>query len=445
MEEISFSLYGLFISLYFIFQIVLCLCNRNTMRNASIAHPTVALLVVGYREDRTYWKNCLESIKEQDYPLSRVLISIDGNEEEDLYMKEISDNMLSDCVSYSVLMNLHGGKREAIASGLRYLRSLECTPEYIVFVDSDTVLCPNSVRELVNCIDKNPKNGCATGCLLIFDEHFLGKIINARYASAFNLERASLSFFGVMNCCSGPLSIYRSCVIDEAFIEEFVNQTYCGIKCGPGDDRHLTNMFLIRGWRSLQTHKAIAYTEAPKSFLRFIKQQTRWMRSFFREQFWQIKAIGEQNAFLAIVTQYELLYPIFVLLWFLSIITNSSMILLIKVSLLVISVVCVRTVLLILFMRDMSMVYNIFYLPLFMFFLLPLKIYCLATCYKMNWITSTRLNLINKIDCELIIISSMMLLWNASIVYSIYNKLDNYLIIESIQKLIRLLHHISLP
>jgi hyaluronan synthase len=455
----SVSVYGIFIALYFLIQTCTALLNRRNIErtDASKTNATVTILVVGYREDRDYWKKCLESIKNQEYPwIQRVILSIDGNEPEDQYMADIAHEVFGGGVGggggtgtegamvnisllspveeeplhYTVLRNNHGGKRHAMCQGLEEMKcwhgeeDVMALSKYVVFMDSDTVLTPSATTHLVTCVDASEENGCATGSLLIFDHHFLGRIINARYAYAFNIERASLSYFGVMNCCSGPFSIYRTdTILKEGFLQEFRDQSFLGVQCGPGDDRHLTNMFLTRGLRSRQTHLALAYTEAPKSFTRFLKQQTRWMRSFFREQYWQVMAISKQNAFLGVVTQYEILYPVFVMTWLIRLIFLHSLSQLLLITGFTTGIIIIRTLLLCFLMRSIVFVYNIFYLPIYMVFLLPLKIYCLLTVREMGWITSSRLNISNRCDLELGVIIGVFLLWLGSIGLSVWNKM----------------------
>lgn len=417
------SLYGCLIALYFTIQMTLCILNRCQINKLEISNASVSLLIVGYRENKEYWKNCIKSIINQSHYIDCIIISIDGNEEDDIYMKDIADNLLFEKgINYVVLLNNHAGKREAICSGLEYFNNNQLNSKYIFFIDSDTILDTDATKYLVTCVDSHENNGCATGNLLVFDTHFLGKLVNARYAYAFNIERSSLSYFGVMNCCSGPLSIYKSSVFTNEFIDEFKNQTFWGIKCGPGDDRHLTNMFLIRGYKSKQTHLAIGYTESPATFVRFIKQQTRWMRSFFREQYWQFLAIKNHSLFLSMVTQYEMLYPIFVFIWLCYIIKSNSGFLLIRLTSTMIGIISIRTFILCIFMKSFNYLYNILYLPLFMFFLLPLKVYCLFTMHRMNWITSSRIKIINTFDTELLITFLLMIIWISSIIFSIYNK-----------------------
>ena len=58
-----------------------------------------------------------------------------------------------------------------------------------------------------------------TSNIKIFNKENLLTKHNARYSYAFNIERSYLSYLNIMNCCSGPLSIYRSKLIDEDLLK----------------------------------------------------------------------------------------------------------------------------------------------------------------------------------------------------------------------------------
>ena len=84
----------------------------------------------------------------------------------------------------------------------------------MVTVDSDTVLEDGTVKELVKPF-ANSKIGAVTGQLSILNksDNLLTRILNIRYIVAGILERAAYSYFGVVNCTSGPLSAYRKPLI----------------------------------------------------------------------------------------------------------------------------------------------------------------------------------------------------------------------------------------
>jgi cellulose synthase/poly-beta-1,6-N-acetylglucosamine synthase-like glycosyltransferase len=415
----KFYLGGL-VLLYFVCQILFSILNYISYKNTSLEnYPDISLNIVGYRENSEYWKNCLHSIIALDYPKDKikcVYAMIDGNENDDIYMKTIFDDLFHEIGMNSkcILLN-HKGKRNAMYEGFQHIKKDYSNNKYIVVIDSDTILENNSMTELVKAIEKNPKNGCGTGSLEIFNRNnILTKIIHARYGYAFNIERGAMSYVGCMNCCSGPFSIYRQELLDDELLDDFLSQKYCGKEVGPGDDRHLTNLILTKGYRSIQTPFAIAFTESPEFFYRFLKQQLRWMRSFYREQLWQIRAIRNQHFYLIIITIYELLFPFFIFLSFIShFYSEITFKLFIRRLIYAFCILLLRTFLLLGFKKcKLIYLYHLCYFPLYFFFLLPIKLYAISSCYKMDWITSDRKNIIHTQTFENIMISIFIINWN---------------------------------
>jgi cellulose synthase/poly-beta-1,6-N-acetylglucosamine synthase-like glycosyltransferase len=103
--------------------------------------------------------------------------------------------------------------------------------------------------------------------------------------------KAMESSFGSVTCCTGVLSAYRKEAIMPC-LEAWVNDKFLGVEFRPGDDRQLTS-YLIGGskhylgrenkvWKTYYCESALAFTEAPSSFRKFINQQIRWKKSWIR-------------------------------------------------------------------------------------------------------------------------------------------------------------------
>jgi len=61
--------------------------------------PSVSIHITGYREDPNYFEDCLESVKELVYAnVKGIVVSIDGNDTEDLYMVDIAKRVFGDIV-----------------------------------------------------------------------------------------------------------------------------------------------------------------------------------------------------------------------------------------------------------------------------------------------------------------------------------------------------------
>lgn len=429
----QFSFYGIILILYLYFQLQFSFLNhRKNLKLKDINQYQTVLLLVGHQEKRDYWKNCLLSVKNlvNHNNLIRIYIVIDGDTPQDYYMRQMAETILStedsDYIDTHIYQIPKRGKRGAMYFGLIQInRDYYSTRETIdvIVSDSDTVIDKKAPTHLQNCLRSNPKNGCATGTLSIFNNYdgILPKMINARYQYAFQIERASSSYMGCMTCCSGPISIYRLDLLNELILQKFISQSYLNVKCEPGDDRHLTNMILALGYHARQTNLAVAYTEAPETLFRFLKQQLRWARSFYREMYWQLKAIPKQSHYLCFITIYEFLFPIFVSIWiFYSLYFQPSLYSLIKNFLISSSILFIRTFILLGYSKNIQMLYNIIYYPVYLLLLLPTKLFALLTLINNQWETQSRNNLFiqcyNYISFHFIFI----LFWNVSLFFPLF-------------------------
>lgn len=410
--ELNFSIYGIILFMFLLIQLIFSICNKNTLKKLSYDNnKKINILVVGYREDPTFWKKCIESISLQTISFQTILFSIDGDDEEDIYMAEIAKKLIP---KSKILLNPHGGKRSAIIYGYLSLQTMYPS-DYIILIDSDTVLEKDSCKNLVKCIDSDNKIGCATSNIKIFNtENLLTKIINARYSYAFNIERSYLSYLNIMNCCSGPLSIYRSELINDEFIEKFKKQSMFKNKIEPGDDRHQTLLIMSKGYKSKMTPFSICWTECPTQFKRFLRQQLRWMRSFYREQYWQYKCLKNQPFYLSIVMTYEILFPYLIIGWVMYLFYNPnvSLYLITKSFILTTLIAILRTIFIIIYTKDITNIYNIFYLYIYFTTLIPLKVLALFTLFDNNWITSNRLNITHTLSLDIILMYLVIIIWN---------------------------------
>lgn len=419
---------GFIIIFYFALQIYFAICNSILYKRIANEdnyltmdeYPSIAFNIVGYRENPDYWQKCLESIRDINYPnekISGIFAFVDGDEDNDTYMKTIFDELFLElnCEDkYACFLKPHAGKRHVMYHGFHHIKKEYPTNAYVLVIDSDTILEKDSVMHLVKAIHWNRLNGCGTGSLKIFNRtNLLTKLVHSRYGYAFDIERGAMSFAGCMNCCSGPFSIYRQRLLDDTLLDNFITQKYCGFYVGPGDDRHLTNLILEKGYRSIQTPYAIAYTESPEIFSRFLQQQLRWMRSFYREILWQIRAIPHQHLYLIVITTYEILFPFCILLSIVSqLYAHKEIGFFLHRIIYAFSILLLRTILLLWFQKgDLNYFINLFYFPLYFLFLLPVKLYALLSCFQMQWITSDRKKIILYNSLENSMISIFILSW----------------------------------
>jgi hyaluronan synthase len=178
------------------------------------------------------------------------------------------------------------GKRRTQYDGFSKLKEYE----YIITVDSDTLLNYKAIENALNRIESDQKIGAVTGDVQVYNKNknLLTKLIQFRYWIAFHLERAAQSYTGSVLCCSGPFTIYRNSIIQDVK-DDYINQVFKGNICTYGDDRHLTNLVISKGFKTVLQENSIVYTYVPDNLSAYFKQQDRWNKSFFREFIWSNK------------------------------------------------------------------------------------------------------------------------------------------------------------
>lgn len=385
--------------------------------------PPVAVHVVGYREDPQYFRDCLESVKGLEYPnLRHITVVVDGNEEGDLYMADIARDVFGlnvtsinlefipsdrvgdktiiypgqfDCpVPVFVVAQPHAGKREALYTA--YLISTESkNVEFFLSTDSDTILHKHAVDELVAMVVEDSVYAVA-GRLKIFNKtNWLTYLTAARYFVAFNVERASQGFNGVVGCISGPLGLYRVSAVS-LVVDEWVKQTFLGKKCTFGDDRHMTNRLLSLGGKIFYSHKSCADTETPSSYSRFVAQQTRWSKSYWRELLLQ-SGWATKHWYLMMETVYGIVFPVLVLVTLLMTIFRRSWSSLLAITVVTFMIPFLRCLVVFLFFESnciimLGVVYPILYFTT----LIPVKFAALLTMGQNNWGTSSRKKIVKN-------------------------------------------------
>lgn len=314
----AISIYGLIMITYFGVRILFHFLNKPFLKPIKIS---TSIIIPCYQEVPEVFAECLESCLKQKS--DEVIVIDDGSKDLTNYKQAIRI-----AKKHSNLIVLrqekNQGKRHAQAVGFKIAKG-----EILVTVDSDTVLEKDTVKELIKPFIE-PRIGAVTGQLSILNKstNLLTRILNIRYIVAGILERAAYSYFGVVNCTSGPLSAYRkSLILDN--LEDYLNQIHKGKKCTFGDDRRLTAITLRNGYSVFFQKTAKAKTLAPTSFKGFTTQQIRWNRSFWRENYLSLKWIWKRSTYLTIGTLMDMFLPFLYfgsLIWSLSIsVTSFSM------------------------------------------------------------------------------------------------------------------------
>ncbi|KAI8514324.1 hyaluronan synthase [Branchiostoma belcheri] len=366
---ISFGLYGAIVALHLVIQSIFAYLEHRKMKRAGDFPPcqnkSVALMIAAYQEDPILLQKCLESIRDIQYENLKVVLVIDGNSDDDMYMrdqfvevfgtensdtfvwrnnfhskeklpehvpkllqngakhlqkvvvsspqKDAGEQTVQDVIrnnKYSCIMQKWGGKREVMYTAFRALGN---TVDYIQVCDSDTILDPKCTTEMAQVLDNDRSIGAVGGDVRIWNhsDSVISFMSSLRYWMAFNIERACQSYFNVVSCISGPLGFYRNDLL-QSILEKWYNQKFLGKHCTFGDDRHLTNRILSLGYGTKYTARSFCYTETPAQYLRWLNQQTRWTKSYFREWLYNAKWFHKHHLWMTYESIITGLFPFFV-------------------------------------------------------------------------------------------------------------------------------------
>ena len=258
----------------YVFGLYLRLVRRDRTAERDDAYePTITVVIPLYNEGRSIY-DTIASIARLDYPADKLsVIVVDDCSTDDSHAW--AQKAAADLPNVRVIQNPYNmGKRKGINHAVRL-----ATSEIIVSVDSDVIVYPTALRELVARFTA-PDIAAVGGRVHISNpnDNWLSKLQTIKYyfgqEHLKNLER---SLDSVM-CLSGCLTAYRRHVLLE--LEPILeNRNLLGVAIKYGEDRFLTHQIVKAGYRTKMTMDAICFTKAPTTLTGYFNQQLRWKRS----------------------------------------------------------------------------------------------------------------------------------------------------------------------
>lgn len=286
----------------------------------------------------------------------------------------------------------HGHKRTAMFTAFAISLWALKTKHAIFTTDSDTLVKDDALDEMLTILQSHGNVGGVTGDVKIWNraESFLARLCAVRYWFAFNIERACQSWWRCVSCLSGPMSMYRSHDL-HVILGLWNIQTYRGKETTFGDDRHLTNQILAQGFKTRYTHRTWCESESPTQFPRWVKQQTRWSKSFFREAFWFPHAFSLHSWWMLVEITKQSLYPfILVATVFRFLFEPTAPFRPVIWLVTMFGIAFVKSTMAVIISADLWLMVFSLYGFVYFFGLLPSKIFALLTMNKTTWGTSAR-------------------------------------------------------
>jgi N-acetylglucosaminyltransferase len=220
--------------------------------------PTVTVVVPLYNEGRSIY-DTIVSLVRLDYPAGKLSVTVvDDCSTDDSY--EWACKAAREYGNVTVLRNpFNMGKRKGINHAVR-----EATAEIIVSVDSDVIIHPQALRELIKRFITGPEVAAVGGRVHVSNpnDNWLSKLQTIKYYfGQEHLKDLERSLRSVM-CLSGCLTAYRRHVLIE--LEPILeDRNILGIAIKYGEDRFLTRQIVKAGYRTKMTMAAMCFTKAP--------------------------------------------------------------------------------------------------------------------------------------------------------------------------------------
>ena len=377
------TVYGAFVLSYYALQMLFAeLYRRYVYPKFKKKYPLdeyfkVGIQAVGYREDPMLFKQCIESITKISHKNKTVVVSVDGDTDEDKFMFDIAEEILSKTdIEYKILMNVHGGKRSALFYSYMYLRD---KVDFVITTDSDSAL-PTGLCNLCVPMVEDPKIMVTCGEVFISNwrDSFLTKILVPRYYVAFILERSCFSYFNVMNCASGPIGCYRASFLrnDHILENELLNQVFLWCSnCHVGDDRHMT-VCALRYGNCVSIPYIEAKSDSPNTLKKFAIQQVRWTKSYFRETLLEIESMRYHHIAYMIMVSFGFTFSFILICYLILLLLSRKPWYYLVISVLImIFVNFIRSLYLYAVSKRKIMLLYIFYLPYYLCLILPIRLY----------------------------------------------------------------------
>jgi len=246
--------------------------------------PRVTVIIPAYNEGAMVEKSIYAALA-SDYPADRLeIICIDDGSKDDTWVYIDRARRRYPKLIKAIRFTRNRGKKEGLYAGFTRGKG-----EYFVTIDSDSVITPDTVKQVIAPMLNDPQIGAVAGNVKVYNRarSLMARMLAVRFVLAFDFLRASQSMYGCVTCTPGALSAYRREAL-APILKEWRRQTFWGLPVTIGEDRALTNFVLRQGYYTVYQRRAVVHTLVPETYRGLCKMYLRWDRSNFRENWIQL-------------------------------------------------------------------------------------------------------------------------------------------------------------
>jgi poly-beta-1,6-N-acetyl-D-glucosamine synthase len=241
----------------------------------------VSIIIPAHNEESCI-EGTLQSLMRIDYPGLEILLVDDGSTDH-TYDKSLPFAGVHDDKIIKIFRKPQGGKASALNLAFRY-----CTGEYIVCMDADSQLAPDSIRMLLRRFVHDNIGACAGQVVVRNRCNLLTHLQALEYMLMNGTARMFQSYFSSVLIAPGPLTMFRRRVLQELYDRwgsgDNSERLQYGKVLGPwesdtfAEDTKLSLSILASGADIVYEPAALCFTSAPTYVQRLLHQRYRWNR-----------------------------------------------------------------------------------------------------------------------------------------------------------------------
>lgn len=236
--------------------------------------PEITIIIPIYNSQDTL-EDCLRSISQSTYPSARIRVFCVDNKSTDKSFDAFSrsQKLFPDLIMQ--WMRAEQGKSRALNTAL-----YNSTSKYVIHIDSDGVLEPRALENMVTLFESDPSISCATGAILIRPDliekyprglsRLFRKLEFVEYGQAFLAGRNAASETNKVYTLSGAFSAFRCSAIQKSWM--YNTETI-------SEDTQIT--FQMRYMQDARIHEcedALFFVDPIESVDKLYTQRQRWQR-----------------------------------------------------------------------------------------------------------------------------------------------------------------------
>lgn len=253
-------------------------------RDAPGPAPRVTIIVPVYNEAAVI-ESALRSLLVLDYPGYDVVVVDDGSIDDTRALASRLEGNHGRA-TLRVVTKANGGKASALNAGIALAR----TP-YVLCMDGDSRLAPDALRYAMRHFADERIAAVAGNVKVVNRDNVWTRLQALEYIEGLNMPRRAQGFLRVVNIVPGPIGIFRRDVLQQ--VGGYETDTFA-------EDADVTLKIITAGWHIAYEERAIAWTEAPETYLDLVKQRYRWTRGILqalrKRTTWEFVRHGESAA-----------------------------------------------------------------------------------------------------------------------------------------------------